>query len=211
MNAKEVVAAHVSEVAPAADARSEAGGRGSAAATLLTNPVTGMTLRILHSAEETGGELLEMEAGYPAGSARPPAHLHPRQEERFVILEGGMRAMVDGVERDLAAGESLILPAGTLHAMWNPGPGSARVSWQVRPALRTQQFFETVFALASRGQVNGDGIPGLLDLSLLMPYFRAEIQAHRPPAWMQRVVFGMLAPLARLLGRCPELRREERS
>lgn len=179
--------------------------------TLLANPVTGMTLRILRSAEETGGELLEMEAGYPAGSSRPPAHLHPRQEERFTILEGGMRAVVGGVQRDLAVGDSLTLPAGTLHAMWNPGPGSARVSWQVRPALRTQQFFATVFALAARGQVHADGVPGLLDLALLMPYFRPEIQAHRPPAWVQRAVFGVLAPLARLAGRCPELRRKDRS
>ena len=95
--------------------------------------------------------------------------------------------------------------------MWNPGPESARVSWQVRPALRTQQFFATVFALAARGQVNADGVPGLLDLALLMPYFRPEIQAHRPPAWVQRAVFGVLAPLARLAGRCPELRRKDRS
>lgn len=174
--------------------------------TLLANPVTGMTLRILRSATETGGELLEMEAGYPAGSARPPAHLHPRQEERFVILEGRMRAEVGGVPRDLAVGDRLILPAGTLHAMWNPGPGSARVSWQVRPALGTQRFFEAVFALAARGQVNADGVPGPLELALLMPYFREEIRVTRPPAWVQRLVFGTLAPVARLLGRCPELR-----
>lgn len=179
--------------------------------TLLANPVTGMTLQILRSAEETGGELLEMEAGYPAGSAAPPFHFHPRQEERFVILEGRMRAVLGGVERDLVAGESLVILAGEAHAMWNPGPESARVSWQVRPALRTQQFFETVFALAARGEVSADGVPGLLDLALLMPYFRPEIQAHRPPAWVQRVVFGAFAPLARLVGRCPELRRKDRS
>ena len=147
-----------------------------------------------------------MEAGYPAGSAAPPAHFHPRQEERFAILEGRMRAVVGGVARELAAGESLVIAAGASHAMWNPGPGSARVSWQVRPALRTQQFFATVFALAARGQVDGRGVPGPLDLALLMPYFRDEIQVPRPPAWVQRLIFGALAPVARLLGRCPELR-----
>jgi len=59
---------------------------------------------------------------------------------------------VGGVERDLVAGETLVILAGVSHSMWNPGPESARVSWQVRPALRTQQFFETVFAPAARGQ-----------------------------------------------------------
>lgn len=173
---------------------------------MLTNPVTGMTLRILRSAEETGGELLEMEAAYPAGSAAPPAHFHPHQEERFVILEGSMRAVVGGVRRDLAAGETLVLPAGTSHAMWNPGPGQARVSWQVRPALRTQEFFAVVFALAARGGVNAQGVPGVLDLALLMPHFRPEIQVTSPPAWVQRGLFGLLGPVARALGRCPELR-----
>ena len=173
----------------------------------LTNPVTGMTLWILRSAGQTGGELLEMEAGYPAGSAAPPLHFHPLQEEQFVLLEGRMRAEVDSVGRDLVAGDSLVVPAGALHAMWNPGPEPARVSWQVRPALRTQSFFETVFALAARGQVNADGVPGLLDLALLMPHFRDEIRVTSPPAWVQRLIFGALAPIARLVGRCPELRR----
>lgn len=173
---------------------------------VLTHPVTGMSLRILRSAEETGGELLEMEAGYPAGSAAPPPHFHPRQEERFVLLEGGMRTVVGGVRRDLAAGESLVLPAGTVHAMWNPGPGRARVNWQVRPALRTQEFFAIVFALAARRPVNAQGVPGLLDLALLMPHFRPEIQVTSPPAWVQSLLFGLLGPIARRLGRCPELR-----
>ena len=173
----------------------------------LANPVTGMTLWILRSAGQTGGELLEMEAGYPAGSAAPPLHFHPLQEEQFVLLEGRMRAEVDNVERDLVAGDSLVVPAGALHAMWNPGPEPARVSWQVRPALRTQSFFETVFALAARGQVNADGVPGLLDLALLMPYFREEIRVTSPPPWVQRLIFGAVAPVSRLLGRCPELRQ----
>ena len=173
---------------------------------MLTNPVTGMTLRIRRCAADTEGSLLEMEAAYPAGSPAPPEHFHPLQEEHFVILEGGMRAVAGGVARDLAAGESLVIPAGESHAMWNPGPGSARVNWQVRPALRTLEFFEVAFALAARGRVDAHGVPGLLDLALLMPHFRQEIRVTRPPAAVQRLIFGLLGPLARLLGRCPELR-----
>ena len=174
---------------------------------VLTNPVTGMSLRILRSAADTGGALLEMEAGYRPGSAVPPPHFHPLQEEWFVILEGGMRAVVGGVRRDLVAGDSLMIPAGESHAMWNPGTVDARVSWQVRPALRTQEFFEVFCALAAQGKVDAHGVPGLLDLALLMPHFRSEIRVTRPPAWIQRLVFGALGPVARALGRCPELRK----
>ncbi len=173
---------------------------------VLTHPVTGMSLRIVRSGVESGGALLEMEAAYPAGSAAPPPHFHPAQEERFAVLEGRMRAVVGGVGRDLAVGENLLIPAGEVHSMWNPGPGLARVNWQVRPALRTQEFFAVVFALAARGQVDAQGVPGLLDLALLMPHFRREIQVTSPPAWVQRLLFGALGPLSRRLGRCPELR-----
>lgn len=173
---------------------------------VLSNAVTGMTLRILRSAADTGGALLEMEAGYPPGSAVPPPHLHPLQEERFAVLEGHMRAVVGGAARDLVAGDSLRIPAGEAHAMWNPGTVGARLSWQVRPALRTQEFFEVFFALAARGMVDARGVPGLLDLALLAPHFRSEIRVTQPPEWVQRLVFGALGPLARGLGRCPELR-----
>ncbi len=36
-----------------------------------------MTLRLVCTAAETDGALLEMEATYPAGSPEPPEHLHP--------------------------------------------------------------------------------------------------------------------------------------
>lgn len=176
----------------------------------ITNPVTGMSLRILRSGAETGGALLAMEAVYRSGSAAPPPHFHPSQEERFVILDGAMRAVVGGVARELGVGASMVVAAGEVHSMWNPGPASARVSWEVRPALRTQDFFEVVFALAARGRVDALGVPGLLDLALLMPHFRPEIEVTRPKASVQRLVFGVLGPLARLLGRCPELREVRR-
>lgn len=171
-----------------------------------TNPVTGMSLRILRSPVESGGALLEMEAEYPPGSTVPPAHFHPRQEERFAILDGAMRAEVGGVRRELATGDGLVIRPGTSHAMWNPGPVSARVNWQVRPALRTEEFFRVMFALAARGRVDAHGVPGLLELALLVPHFREEVRLTSPPALVQRLVFGLLGPLARALGRCPELR-----
>ena len=46
---------------------------------VLTNPVTGMSLRILTSAAESGGSLLGMEAFYPAGLGSAAALRTPRQ------------------------------------------------------------------------------------------------------------------------------------
>jgi quercetin dioxygenase-like cupin family protein len=103
----------------------------------------GMRLRLVQTGDETGGELLEMEASYTGEAGMPPAHLHPKQVERFEILEGSMRTIIDGEERLYKAGESFEVPVGTSHQMAAEGP--ARTRWQVRPALRTAEFFERLF------------------------------------------------------------------
>ncbi len=48
----------------------------------------GYRLRLVATGAETGGEVLEMEATYGGAGALPPEHLHPRQVERFEVLEG---------------------------------------------------------------------------------------------------------------------------
>src|SRR3954454_4292360 len=103
----------------------------------------GYQLRFLRTGAETGGEVLEMEAVYAGTRAFPPEHLHPRQEERFDVVEGAVRAIIDGEERRYEAGESFAVPPGTLHQMAADGP--ARMRWEVRPALRTAEFFERLY------------------------------------------------------------------
>lgn len=106
----------------------------------------GFRLRLVRTAAETDGELLEMEATYPGSGWLPPEHLHPRQDERFEVLAGTIRTIIDGAERRYGAGETFDVPAGTPHQMGAEQP--ARVRWQVRPALRTAEFFE---------RLHGDG------------------------------------------------------
>lgn len=87
-----------------------------------------------------------MEASYSGAAGMPPAHFHPSQVERFVVLEGRIRTIIDDEERGYEAGESFEVPAGTVHQMAADGP--ARMRWEVRPALRTAEFFE---------RLHGDG------------------------------------------------------
>jgi quercetin dioxygenase-like cupin family protein len=106
----------------------------------------GFRLRLVQTAVETGGELLEMEVSYGGTGGLPPEHLHPGQVERFEVLEGTVRTIIDGVERRYRVGEEFEVPAGTPHQMAGEGP--ARMRWEVRPALRTAEFFE---------RLHGDG------------------------------------------------------
>src|SRR3954453_6126644 len=99
----------------------------------------GFRLRIARADDQ----LLEMEATYGGTSGLPPEHFHPRQAEGFEVLEGKVRTVVDGTERSYEAGDVFEVPAGTPHQMTGDGP--ARVNWQVRPALRTAEFFERLY------------------------------------------------------------------
>jgi quercetin dioxygenase-like cupin family protein len=127
----------------------------------IDNPVVGLSLRFVQTAADTGGELLEMEATYEPSSSPPVSHFHPRQEEHFEILEGTMKARIgDEPVRELGAGDTLDIEAGTVHAMWNDGPQRARTRWETRPALRTEQFFEQtaqVFRDAQEQEREPDG------------------------------------------------------
>ena len=102
-----------------------------------------MSLLLVRTGEETDGELLEMEASYSGEAGMPPEHLHPKQAERFEVLEGRMRAIVDGEERVYEEGESFDVPPGTPHQMAAEGP--TRMRWEVKPALRTAEFFERLY------------------------------------------------------------------
>ena len=88
-------------------------------------------------------EVLEMEASYSGEAGMPPMHLHPSQAERFEVIEGAMRANIEDEERVYEAGEVFEVPAGTPHQMAAEGP--TRTRWQVRPALRTAEFFERLY------------------------------------------------------------------
>ena len=99
----------------------------------------GMQLRLV----EVGDELLEMEATYSGEMGMPPEHLHPKQAERFEVLEGSMRTIVGGEEKVYGQGESFEVPVGTPHQMAAEGP--TRMRWEVRPALRTAEFFERLY------------------------------------------------------------------
>jgi quercetin dioxygenase-like cupin family protein len=103
----------------------------------------GFRLRLVRTAAETGGEVLEMEASYDGTAGPPPEHLHPQQLERFEVLDGAVRTVIGGAERRYEEGETFEVAAGTPHRMSADGP--ARVRWEVRPALRTAEFFERLY------------------------------------------------------------------
>ncbi len=167
----------------------------------LVNPVTGLRTVFRKTAQETNGELLQVDWIGEPGWTTGPDHVHPLQEERFEVLSGRLGLRVEGVERVLGEGEALTAPVGSAHAAWNAGEGEVHALVDFRPALRTETAFETLAGLARDGKTNGAGMPrNPLLLALVLRHFEDEIYFVRPPLAVQRVVFGVLARVARLLG-----------
>ena len=120
----------------------------------------GFRLRLVRTAAETGGEILVMEATYGGTGRLPPEHFHPRQVEWFEVLEGTMRTIIGGTERRYGPGETFEVPVGTPHQMTGEGP--SRVRWEVRPALRTAEFFERIYGDGPDSVRTPDSVTALL-------------------------------------------------
>ena len=122
---------------------------------MLTNPFTGQTLERLSEDDD----VLVMETTYAAGGDLAPAHFHPAQEERFTVLEGSVRIGIDGTDRVLSEGDELVVPAGAPHQFGGHPEEAARVRWEVRPPLRTWEFFEGLFgSLQAHADGRGDEV-----------------------------------------------------
>lgn len=150
--------------------------------------------------KETDGELLRFEQFVQKDHAPIPAHVHPRQEERFVVISGRMGVRTRDKESMLEPGEEVTIPSGTPHTFWNASPGGEVLHHVVElsPALRSEAFFETVFGLQRDGRL----APGRPEAALLMA---PVILAHEnwiagPPIFLQKALFTFLACLGRPFG-----------
>jgi quercetin dioxygenase-like cupin family protein len=65
------------------------------------------------------------EASLDAGQATE-RHYHRLSEEIYLIVDGGGRLEVDGDERDVSAGDAILIPPGAWHQLV-AGPGGARL------------------------------------------------------------------------------------
>ena len=127
-------------------------------------------------------------------------HLHPALVERFTVEAGELTLKRDGETSVLRAGEAAEIAAGVWHDWWNEGTEEALVRVEITPGERFVHMIETLFGLGREGHLNGRGLPHPLQLALFATEFEDVIVFRRPPALVQRVLFGALAPIARRKG-----------
>lgn len=175
------------------------------AGTTITSSELGQSITFIRTASDTSGELLEMEAFYmpDLDFDRAVEHFHPRQDEQFDVLEGILSVRINGDERTYVAGESFQVPRGAVHIMANRSSKPTRVRWQVRPALNTEAFMETVWGLSAGGKLRPGTLQYLLNFVVILQEYGDVFAPSKPPRWLQRILIALLAPVGRGLGYRP--------
>ncbi|MGH2990439.1 MAG: hypothetical protein ACRDMA_11350 [Solirubrobacterales bacterium] len=97
----------------------------------------------------------------------------------------------------------MTVPAGTVHDWWNATDDEVEVLVDVTPGRRFELMITTLWGLARDGKTNAKGMPGPLQLAVIGREFRDVVRFTRPPAFVQKALFGPLAALGRARGYRP--------
>jgi mannose-6-phosphate isomerase-like protein (cupin superfamily) len=145
---------------------------------------------------EPDGDNLFVDTWLEPGGALPP-HLHPKQEERWSVVEGRARIRVGGEKLEVGpeAGEIVVAP-GTIHGVESLGAES-HLRCHVIPALDLQDFLEDSAAAAREGLFMRGGIPRSLHGARWAAGFlkrhRETVVMTFPPRFVQSAMIGLLA------------------
>jgi mannose-6-phosphate isomerase-like protein (cupin superfamily) len=160
--------------------------------------------------DDTAGRSAVATMWLEPGAAVVGEHVHDHLLERFAVIEGELGVSLDGKEQTARPGTVVTVPAGTAHDWWNAGTGGAQVRVEIEAtpgsgpmAARFVDMIEVIFGLANTGRTNEKGLPSPLWLAAVAHEYADVLRFTRPPAIVQRVVFGPLAALARRTGRDP--------
>jgi quercetin dioxygenase-like cupin family protein len=127
-----------------------------------------------------------------------PAHFHPRQEERWSVLEGRVRFQLGREKRVIGPedGEMVVHPR-VKHGLWSVTDEEARLRCLVIPALRLQAFLEESAAAGREGLFTSRGLPrglrGARWAADFLKRYREETVLASPPQVVQRALFALLA------------------
>ena len=132
----------------------------------------------------------------------PPEHIHTSIPENFIVAEGTLSLLVNGEKKLLRPGETLLVTPGTPHKPFNETGSRVVVKGPLTPEYAVPDWF-TVFLTQAYGffdesESNNQLPKALLQMSRFSPKY--ELWLASPPVPVQKVVFFVIGPTARLLG-----------
>lgn len=106
------------------------------------------------SKQDTDGMLSISEyTGYTRGG--PPLHIHPHQDEVFIILEGEHLFQVGEEQHRLTAGDTIFLPRGVPHAPCQITE-KGRYLYFFTPSGKMEEFMRAISGIKVEGQPSPD-------------------------------------------------------
>jgi quercetin dioxygenase-like cupin family protein len=106
-----------------------------------------VAIRFLLEGEQTAGSVAVFEFDVPAGAQVAAAHSHDGYEETIYGLAGVLTWTLEGTPIDVAPGEALCIPRGTVHRFDNLGGDDARALAIVTPGILSPGYFRDVAAI----------------------------------------------------------------
>ncbi|GAA4557745.1 cupin domain-containing protein [Planotetraspora kaengkrachanensis] len=141
---------------------------------------------------DNGGEVAIVEHPFAVGTITPP-HLHTREDEHSIVLEGeiGFRSGDDEVV--LGPGGYITKPRGQMHAMWNAGKTPGRIIEIITPGGFENYFRELGELLAS---VEATPAVNLRETPEFAELAKRYGLTHGRPDWLDDVVerYGLTPP-----------------
>src|SRR5262249_43395366 len=125
-------------------------------------------------------------------------HRHPALVERFTVLEGELTVKSDEQTSILHQGETAVIEPGVWHDWGKATNRNARVRGEITAGERFVHMIETFFDLARLGHTDRKGMQYQLQPALSAQEFSDVMVFRSPPLAVQHVIFGALAPIARL-------------
>ncbi len=165
----------------------------------ITNPLIGDRVTFLKTADETGGGYTLVEVTLQPGGGTG-LHYHVDYTESFTAVDGVLGIQLDDQELRLVPGEQAEVPLRRLHRFYNPGPTPITFQTRITPARQFEAMLRVAYGLATDGRCNAKGMPkNIWHLALLFEL--GETYLPGLPLGVQRGLFGMLARIARRLGK----------
>jgi mannose-6-phosphate isomerase-like protein (cupin superfamily) len=137
-----------------------------------------------------------------SGGGNALVHVHPGASETFTVKAGRLLIVMRGVEQVAEVGESVTIPAGTPHYFANAAVGETEATVEFAPAEQHGRFFRN-FAMLTESRpewFSSKGDPNLLLIALVLHAYSGHLYLAGIPVIAQKVLFALLAQLARLRG-----------
>jgi mannose-6-phosphate isomerase-like protein (cupin superfamily) len=174
---------------------------------VIENTVTGERAILLVGSADSGDGKVVCFMGVRPGGRVVGEHVHSGLTERFRVVHGRLGVRVGGAESELGPGDEVTICPGVVHDWWNAGDDEAQVVVEIDPGRRFEVMISTLFGLANDGLTNDKGMPHLLQAAVIAHEFSDVVRFVRPPLFIQRALFSVLAPIGRALGYRPYYER----